>query len=148
MQGETKRGVMFIRKGIDWLRGMASSLSRGRLQRLTRIFQTYRTGKLTVVALSKQYRDVPLRIGPAARQELARLIRICRCRVLAFDMSGIQNVPSSLLGLLASVASQVDELQLYNASDAICEALEIHGLEHVLKPVPAVAIAPMPSLSA
>ena len=138
---------MIISRGVDWICRMLHAISRARMRELAGVFRTYRTGKLTIIGLSQQYGDVPLQIGPAARRELARLIRLGRCKILGFDMAGIPSVPSSLLGLLASVASLVDELQLYNASDAVCEALEVYGLDSILKPVPAATSAPIPSLS-
>ena len=104
-----------------------------RFARIEGVLRIHRIGRVTVLGFTAQYSDVPLQMGVAVRDGLKTLIESHHCRVLAFDLSGVKYIPSSLLGMLASISSLVDELYLYNPSEAICEVMEIYGLDKIMK---------------
>lgn len=96
------------------------------------ILHVYQAGELTVVGFGG--RDVLDNINLAeCRDELIGLIKQHRCKVLAFDLTGVKLIPSGLLGLLASLTQLGTEIKLYNASEDIREVLEITKLDRIIQ---------------
>ncbi len=89
------------------------------------------TGPTTVVGFGGQ--DVP-ETGNLAefREELVELIREHGAQVLAFDLTGVQLLPSGLLGLLASMRRQGVEVHLYNPSDDVRDVLSTTHLDQIM----------------
>ena len=52
-------------------------------------------------------------------------------KVLAFDLSGVQLVPSGMLGVLSSLSQRVERLEIYNPSPDVREVLRITRLERL-----------------
>jgi anti-sigma B factor antagonist len=95
------------------------------------ILDVYESGELTVVGFGgREVLDVVSAGG--CHEELMKLIQINSCRAIAFDMTGLQFVPSRFLGLLAAVQRNGVEIHLYNASERIREKLQIAKLDRVL----------------
>lgn len=92
------------------------------------VLKIYQTGELTVVGFGGQ--DVPDEVCIAAyREQLFQLIKDHKCKVLAFDLTGVTLIPSGMLGVLTSLRSKVERLELYNPSVDVREVLHMTRLE-------------------
>jgi anti-sigma B factor antagonist len=92
----------------------------------------YQAGRLTVVSfISAELLDQV--VVSECRDEIGELIRTHKCEVLAFDLTGVQLVPSGMLGMLASLGRLGVEVYLFNPSESIREVLEITRLDTVLQ---------------
>ena len=95
------------------------------------IFEVYQTGELTVVGFGK--REILDQIDlSACRAEIIALVEKHKCKILAFDLSGVKLIPSGMLGLLASLRRMNITVHLYNPSQDIAEVLQITRLNEVL----------------
>lgn len=91
------------------------------------VIKVYQTGELTVVGFGGQ--DVPDEVCIAGyRDQLNKLLDDNRCKVLAFDLSGVKLVPSGMLGVLTSLRKRVERLEIYNANENIREVLRLTNL--------------------
>lgn len=96
------------------------------------LFQVYETGPLTVVGFGGQ--DVMDQINLAEfREQIRDLVKQHTCEVFAFDLTGVQVIPSGLLGLLASLRRQGVEVHLYNPSDDVRDVLSVTNLDKVIE---------------
>lgn len=94
------------------------------------VLKVYQTGELTVVGFGG--RDVPNEVCIAAyRTQLFDLIAQHQCQVLAFDLTGVQLVPSGMLGVLSSLRQRVGRVELYNPSPEVMEVLRITHLDEL-----------------
>lgn len=101
-----------------------SSFRLGSLPEDHSILKVYQTGELTVVGFGGN--DVPDEVCIAAyRTQLFDLIAQHQCKVLAFDLTGVQLVPSGMLGVLSSIRQRVERVELYNPSPDVMEVLRI-----------------------
>jgi anti-sigma B factor antagonist len=92
----------------------------------------YQTGKLTVVSfVSAEHLDQI--VVSECRAEIADLIKIYSCEVLAFDLTSVKLVPSGMLGMLASLGRLGVQVLVFNPSDEIREVLEITRLDSLLQ---------------
>ena len=92
------------------------------------VLKIYQTGELTVVGFGGQ--DVPDEVCIAAyRDQLFHLIEEHKCKILAFDLTGVTLVPSGMLGVLTSLRSRVERVELYNPSVDVREVLRLTRLE-------------------
>lgn len=94
--------------------------------------EVYDVGELTVVGFGGRRILDPLSIAEC-RDELMALIEQNHCKTLAFDLTGVQLLPSGLLGVLASIHSKGIDVQLYNASVDVREVLEITKLNSIIE---------------
>ena len=96
------------------------------------VLKLYQTGELTVVGFGGQ--DVPDEVCIAFyRDQLRQLIKEHHCKVLAFDLTGVKLIPSGMLGVLTSLRSQVERLELYNPSVDVREVLHLTRLEQLFE---------------
>ena len=94
----------------------------------SRVLKVYQTGELTVVGFGGQ--DVPDEVCIANyRDQLFKLIGEHKCKVLAFDLTGVTLVPSGMLGLLTSLRNKVERIELYNPSVDVREVLHMTRLD-------------------
>jgi anti-sigma B factor antagonist len=99
------------------------------MQTLTQ-FEVYEPGPLTVIGFGT--RDMLDQFDLAAcRGDVFDLIRDYRCQMLAIDLTGIQIIPSGLLGLLVSVHQQEISVCLFNPSEDLREVLQITKLDRL-----------------
>ena len=92
------------------------------------VLKIYQTGELTVVGFGGQ--DVPDEVCIAAyRDQLFQLVKENNCKVLAFDLTGVTLIPSGMLGVLTSLRTKVQRLELYNPSVDVREVLHMTRLE-------------------
>lgn len=92
------------------------------------VLKVYQTGELTVVGFGG--RDVPDEVCIAGyRAQLFDLIAQNQCKVLAFDLTGVQLVPSGMLGVLSSIRQRVERVELYNPSQDVREVLRLTRLD-------------------
>ena len=96
------------------------------------VLRVYETGPVTVVGFGTD--ELPDYIDLAeCRSEILELLKLHDCKELAFDLSGIQYVPSSMLGLLASLKRLGIQVHLHNPSKEVREVLEITHLDRLFK---------------
>lgn len=113
----------------DEFDGVGSSFKMGALAD-PNVLKVYQTGELTVVGFGGK--DVPDEVCIAAyRQQLFDMIAQYGTKVLAFDLSGVQLVPSGMLGVLSSLRQRVERLEIYNPSPDVREVLRITRLERL-----------------
>jgi anti-anti-sigma factor len=94
------------------------------------VLRVYETGSRTVVGFGGAV--LPDQIDVAeCREEILALLEMHNCKELAFDLSGIQYVPSSMLGLLASLKKLGIQVHLHNPSKELREVLEITHLDRL-----------------
>ncbi|VAX37244.1 hypothetical protein MNBD_PLANCTO02-2351 [hydrothermal vent metagenome] len=94
--------------------------------------EVYQSGKLTVIGFGNK--EVLDHINPTeCRDEIIALINQHRCKVLAFDLTGVIVVPSGLLGLLASLRQLNTKVLLFNPSEDVRDVLEITKLDRVMQ---------------
>jgi len=96
-----------------------------------RILRVYETGPTTVVGFVNQDLLSELRIEEC-REEMTALIQQHQCRELVFDVSRLQYVPSSLLGMMVALRKLNVEVVLSNPSIEVREILKITNLDRVL----------------
>jgi anti-sigma B factor antagonist len=109
--------------------GSGSSFKMGALAN-PNVLKIYQTGELTVVGFGGQ--DVPDEVCIAEyRQQLIDLIAEHGVKVMAFDLSGVQLVPSGMLGVLSTIAKRVEKVEIYNPSPDVREVLRITKLERL-----------------
>ena len=95
------------------------------------ILEIYQTGPLTVVGFCG--REILDQIDLSqCRSEIVAILEQYHCETLAFDLTGVELVPSGMLGLLASLRKMGIEVQLYNPSADIREVLEITRLNEIM----------------
>ena len=96
------------------------------------VLKIYQTGELTVIGFGGQ--DVPDEVCIAAyREQLFQLVKEHNCKVLAFDLTGVTLVPSGMLGVLTSLRSKVQKIELYNPSVDVREVLHMTRLESLFE---------------
>lgn len=94
------------------------------------VLRIYQTGELTVVGFGGK--DVPNEVCIAAyRDQLFQLIAEHHCKVIAFDLTGVTLVPSGMLGVLISLRSKVERVEIYNPSVDVREVLHMTRLEQL-----------------
>jgi anti-anti-sigma factor len=107
-----------------------SSFKLGELPEDPAVLKVYQTGELTVVGFGGQ--DVPDEVCIAAyRTQLFDMIAQHNCKVLAFDLTGVQLVPSGMLGVLTSIRQKVERVELYNPSPDVRQVLRITNLDRL-----------------
>ena len=96
------------------------------------VLKIYQTGELTVIGFGGQ--DVPDEVCIAAyREQLFQLVKEHNCKVLAFDLTGVTLVPSGMLGVLTSLRSKVQKIELSNPSVDVREVLHMTRLESLFE---------------
>lgn len=94
------------------------------------VLKVYQAGELTVVGFAGQ--DVPDEVCVAGyRDELTKLLDEHQCHTLAVDLSGVQLLPSGMLGLLTSVRKKVSVVELYNPSPDVRDVLQMTNLNRL-----------------
>lgn len=96
------------------------------------VLEVYQSGELTVVGFGGRNRLYDDSVAPL-HDEILELVRDSRCRQLAIDLTGVDFLPSGLLGVLASLRNQHVGVLLYNASDEIRDAIECTNLQRAVQ---------------
>lgn len=99
------------------------------MQTLTQL-EVYQPGPLTVIGFGTRYTLDQFDLA-ACRDDVFKLIREHRCKMLAIDLTGIQVIPSGLLGLLVSVYQQDVSVCLFNPSEDLREVLQVTKLHRL-----------------
>lgn len=96
------------------------------------LLEVYHAGPLTVIGFGgrEMLHEVNLR---SLHDDVLQLVEEQDCRQLAMDLTGVQFVPSGLLGLLATLRGQGVEVLLYNASDDIRDVIESTNLHKTVQ---------------
>lgn len=95
------------------------------------VLRVYQEGPLTVIGFAGQ--PVPDEVCIAAyRDQLLELVDRVGCQVLAVDCSGLQMVPSGLLGVLTTLRKKVERIEIHNACPDIVDVLELTKLNRLL----------------
>ncbi|MCA9064329.1 MAG: STAS domain-containing protein [Planctomycetaceae bacterium] len=99
------------------------------------LLKVYSVGPITVLGFAGQ--DVPSEFNAAHyRAAISDLVRLHDSHTVAFDLTGVQLVPSGMLGLLVSLTRMKEtplKVQLFNPSDDIREVLSITKLDRMLE---------------
>lgn len=96
------------------------------------VLKVYQTGEVTVVGFGGQ--EVPNDLCMAGyRTRLLDLISQHNCKLLAFDLTGVNLLPSGMLGVLASIRQQVAHIELYNCSPDVIEVLQITHFDRLIE---------------
>lgn len=101
------------------------------------VLQVYASGPVTVIGFGGI--DVPDEVSIAAyREQLLQLVKNTGCHTLAIDLTGVKLIPSGMLGVLVTLKKEVEQIELYNASEDIRDVLRITNLQSmfVLKELP------------
>ena len=69
----------------------------------------------------------------AVREQIADIVVQNHSQTLAIDMTGVQLIPSGLLGLLASLRNSVRTIQILNPSQDVIEVLQITKLNQLFE---------------
>lgn len=89
--------------------------------------RVYETGHLTVVGFGEAALLDQIDVAEC-RQEIRDLVKLHNCKVLAFDFTDVNYIPSNMLGLLASLTRTGIEVHLYNVSVEVREVLGVTQL--------------------
>lgn len=100
---------------------------------IANIFEVLRTGPKIIIGFTETDTDFPMQSGPEAYQKLVELLEKHECKVLIFDIRNVRILPSSMLGLIASMAKHVDDLYLYNPTDEVREIVEVSQLDQLME---------------
>lgn len=93
--------------------------------------QVYQVGPTTVIGFGGD--DVLEDMNVVVyRDAIEELISNNDIQVLAVDLTGVQLIPSGLLGLLASTRRHDVEVHIYNPSDDVREVLSVTNLDKVM----------------
>ncbi|MCA9056959.1 MAG: STAS domain-containing protein [Planctomycetaceae bacterium] len=99
------------------------------------LLKIYSVGPVTVLGFAGQ--DVPSEFNAAHyRAAISDLVRMHDAHTVAFDLTGVQLVPSGMLGLLVSLTRMKEapiKVQLFNPSSDIREVLSITKLDRMLE---------------
>jgi anti-anti-sigma factor len=94
--------------------------------------EIYKSGDATVIGFGD--REVLDQINIAAcREQVAALVQQDDVKTLAFNLTGVQLIPSGMLGLMASLRDLGVAVRLINPSDDIREVLEITKLNQLFE---------------
>jgi len=96
------------------------------------ILRVYETGPRVVIGFGEGCHLGELDIEES-RKEISQLLKQHNSQVLAIDLTGVQVVPSAVLGLWASIHRNGVAVHLYNASAELREVLEITRLSQLLQ---------------
>ena len=95
-------------------------------------FTVYEKGVLTVVGFGgREVLDYANLLE--CRDELANLIKTNYCKTIAFDLTGVQLVPSGMLGLMASMSKLNVRVLVFNANEEMREVFEITNLDKLIE---------------
>jgi len=69
----------------------------------------------------------------ACREQISALVKQDNIRTLAFELTGVQLIPSGMLGLMASLRDLGVTVQIFNPSADVREVLEITKLNQLFE---------------
>jgi len=93
--------------------------------------EVYQVGQVTVLGFGGQKILEQLNIADC-RSQITELVKNCDCQTLAFDLTGIQLIPSGMLGLLVSLRDLGVEVQVFNPSEDVLEVLQVTELDRLI----------------
>lgn len=99
------------------------------------VLKVYRTGETTVLGFGGQ--DIPSEFNAAHyRAAITDLLLANNANTVAFDLTGVNLVPSGMLGLLVSLKKLEGlqpTVQVFNPSDDVREVLQITKLNTMIE---------------
>lgn len=99
------------------------------------LLKVYSVGATTVLGFAGQ--DIPSEFNVAHhRAAISDLLKMHESSVVAFDLTGVNLVPSGMLGLLVSLKKLEGinpTVQVFNPSDDVREVLRISGLDMLIE---------------
>jgi anti-anti-sigma factor len=94
------------------------------------VLRVYEAGKMTVIGLGRTDKLGDMDIVEC-HAEILELLKLHNCSVLVIDLMDVNYVPSSVLGMLASLTRTGVEVHLYNISGEVRRVLEITRLDQL-----------------
>jgi anti-anti-sigma factor len=94
------------------------------------MLRVYETGKLTVIGFGRTDKLDEIETVEC-HAEILELLKLHDCRVLVLDLMDVNYVPSSVLGMLASLTRTGVEVHVYNVSGEVRRVLEITRLDQL-----------------
>ena len=91
------------------------------------VLEVYQAGELTVVGFGGQKILHDINVAPVHDQVL-QLVKDHGCKEFAFDLTGVQFIPSGMLGIMASLRRQGIKVHIYNPSDDVRDVLQTTNL--------------------
>ncbi|MEX0703372.1 MAG: STAS domain-containing protein [Planctomycetales bacterium] len=100
------------------------------------IYRIRQTGPRTIVGFDEA--EVPNHFYHAeCRDDLVRLVAEQQCRTLVLDLTHVPNLPSGLLGLIASLQKDGIEVHVCNPPECLTNAVTVAHLENEVEIEPA-----------
>lgn len=96
------------------------------------VLEIYETGRLTVVGFGGKPIFDEITLAPL-HQEILDLVEKHQCEELAFDLTGVQFIPSGMLGILASLRQKGVQVHVYNPSEDVRDVFATTRLDKVIK---------------
>ena len=94
--------------------------------------EIYKSGDVTVIGFGGREVLDQINIG-ACREQISALVKRDNIKTLAFELTGVQLIPSGMLGLMASLRDLGVTVQIFNPSDDVREVLEITKLNQLFE---------------
>lgn len=96
------------------------------------VLEVYQAGALTVVGFGGRQiiHDISL---VHLHNDILKLVDDHHCTELAFDLTGVQFVPSGLLGILASLRKKGIAVHVYNPSEDVRDVFRTTKLDTVVQ---------------
>ena len=93
--------------------------------------EVYEAGKLTVIGF--EGRNVPSDFWLGQyNSEFLRMVEEYNCEELAVDLTGVEFIPTGLLGLISSLRQNGVMVSLYNPSPDVCAVLKAVELDGII----------------
>lgn len=94
--------------------------------------EIYKSGDVTVIGFGGREVLDQINIG-ACREQISALVKRDNIKTIAFELTGVQLIPSGMLGLMASLRDLGVTVQIINPSDDVREVLEITKLNQLFE---------------
>ena len=87
----------------------------------------YEAGRISVVSFNPAVPAEAIDL-PQLRAEILELVQLHNCQDIAFDVDGVEYIPSQVFGLLISLKKLGVNVQLYNPTQKVRELLKVTHL--------------------
>lgn len=96
------------------------------------VLDVYEAGELTVVGFGGRKLERELSLV-AVREQIFELVDLHNCRKLALDLTGVAQLPSGLLGIVATLRDRGVDVLIYNPSDDVRNVMQTVNLDRCVQ---------------